>query len=354
MFAPFVCAVVGLFATVAAAQPSDDAVERLLAKMDAPTLAEREDAERELFSQRSVTLEQIEELARRDDLSPEQTFRLRKAARSLFTRRPMAGMGVQFQGFSPEGVIIGQTIPGFPAHEVLEPLDTIVTCNGQRMRTQDDLRWAILSRDPGDPLTLEIVRSGATRTIEVRLGAFDDLPNAQRPTPLDVANAFTMRWARSVDTPAQRSMPIGAVLTVERWAQIEAGQSEEERSPQWPLTRDSASRLVSFGGRPRSALAIRQALADFTIPAEVGGASRGEVSTIAAIVDQMRSLSRQRIVVDQRARTLETHADMVADPARRDQLLALRNAALQESIDIERELASLREALRIIRETGGE
>lgn len=353
MTGPLLCSAIGLLVAVTSAQPSSDSVEQLLAKLDSPSLVDREDAERALFSQPSMTLEQIEALARRDGLSPEQALRLRQAARGLFTRRPMAGMGVQFQGFGPEGVTIGQTIPGFPADDVLEPLDTIVTCNGQRMRTQDDLRWAILSRSPGDPLALEIVRNGSPLAVEVRLGSFDDLPNAQRPTPLDVSNAFAIRWARSVQNPVDAAMPIGASVTVERWAQIEAGDTADERRAPWPLTRDAASRMVSFGGLPRSALAMRQALADYTVPAESGG-SRGEVSTIAAIVDQMRSLSRQRIVADQRARTLEIHADMVADPAGRERLLAQRKSALQESAMIERELATLREALRVIRENGGE
>lgn len=338
----------------ASAQPSGGTLEQLLTQMDGARLAEREAAERSLAAIPGLSLAQIETLARGEGLSPEQVFRLRQAGRRLFELKPMAGMGVQFEGFSNAGVIIGQTIEGFHAHEVLEPFDTIVICNNERMRTQDDLRWSILSRDPGETLTLEIRRGVQTLHVDVRLGGFDELPNAQRPTRSDYANAFAARWKRAVDDPIERMAPIGGETTVEEWARIEAGEMGEEGRPQWPLTRDAAPRMVAFGGRPRSALSIRQALADFSGPMISGDPAREEVSAVAEIVDQMRALSRQRIVVDQRAQTLERHADMVADPARQEQLVEMRNAALQEIINLDAELAALREALRVIREQGRE
>jgi hypothetical protein len=336
----------------AAAQPSDATLHQLLVKMDGAGLAEREEAERAFASVPGVTLEHLERLARGGELSPEQEFRLRQAARRIFELKPMAGMGVQFQGFSDSGVVIGQTIEGFPAHDVLRPGDMVVGCNGRRMRTQDELRWTILSCDPDEVLSLEIERGGQPVEVEVRLGSFDDLPNAQLPTPLDLSNAFGLRWGRAVQSPLEKLVPIGAGVSVDDWARVEAGESAEGRPPQWPLTRDSAARMVAFGGRPRSALSIRQALADFSGPMDAGDPLRERVTTIADIVDQIRALSRQRIVVDQRAQTLERHADMVVDPARKQQLVDMRAATLQEIVNIDAQLSALREALRIIREDG--
>lgn len=344
--------VVGLFTAVAAAQPSTENIEAWLQKLDSPTLAEREAAELELFGRQAVTIEQIEALARRDDLSPEQEFRLRKAARGRFIRKPLAGMGVAFSAGSSEGVPIGETIPGFHAQEVLKPLDIITVCDGRRMRVQEDLQASILSANPGDVLELEVLRDGERLTLEVRLGSFDDLRNAQRPSAAVLARAFDLHWEQTVENLSRATTPIGAGISVEEWARVEAGEADENRGPLWPMARDSASRLIAFGGRPRSGLAIRQALADYTTPDTAAPFRGSEVFEVASIIDRMRSLSRQLIVLDQRAQTLETHADMVADPARREQLLNQRQAALTEAIDIERQLADLREALRVLRDNG--
>jgi PDZ domain-containing protein len=336
------------------AQPGFETLDALLEAMNSERLAERESAEREIAALPGITLGQVERLARSDGLTPEQVYRLRQVGRRLFDMRPLAGMGVQFQGFSDDGVVIANTIEGFPARDVLEPLDSIQVLNGRRMRTQDDLRWAILSRDPGDLLALVVKRGDKTLEVEVRLGRFDDLPNAQRPNKVDLAYAFGERWSRGVGEPLVEMDSIGGDITVERWARVEAGAADDDRAAIWPLTRESASRILAFGGLPRSGLAIRQALADFSGPVVSRDRSRARVSTIAQLVDQMRSLNRQRIVVDQRAQTLERHADMVTDEARREQLKGMRNTALQEIIVIDAQLAALREGLRQIREDGRE
>ncbi len=348
---------VGLVSTIAlagAAVSVPDSIEEALSMMDSDLLADREAGERAMANAPGVTLADIEQLAQSLDRSPEQRHRLRQVARRLFDSRLLAGMGVQFQGFSDEGVIIGDTIEGFPARDVLLPLDMIQACNGEPMRTQDDLRWAILSRDPGDVIRLTVKRRSGIVELDVALGSFADLPNAIRPTSVDLAFAFAVRWQRVVGVPQSHTRPLGGDMTVEEWARVEAGQITESTGPLWPMTRESASRMVAFGGRPRSALAARQALADFSEPYIQGGAEGARMTTIAEIVDQMRSLNRQRIVVDQRAQTLERHADMVVDPARQEQLINMRNAALQEIIVLDSQLATLRESLRQIRETGGD
>ncbi len=344
-----------LSAVVAYAQPGSEAIESLLEAMNSDKLSVRETAERELAALPGITLGQIERIARSDGLTPEQAYRLRQVGRRLFDLRPLAGMGVQFQeGPSDEGVVITNTIVGFPARDVLEPLDVIQALNGQPMRTQNDLRWAILSRDPGDVLSLVVKRGDKILEVEVRLGRFGDLPNAQRLDKAAMAYAFGERWSRGVGEPLVDMTSIGSGITIEQWAQVEAGAADDDLAAMWPLTREAASRILAFGGLPRSGLAIRQALADFSAPLVAGDRSRERVSTIAQLVDQMRSLNRQRIVVDQRAQTLERHADMVTDEARREQLKEMRNTALQEIISIDAQLAALREGLRAIREDGRE
>ncbi|GAB4383857.1 MAG: hypothetical protein Kow0022_04760 [Phycisphaerales bacterium] len=340
-------------AHVAAAQnaASDALVRELLAKLDSPVLAEREQAGQTLSNLPHFSLEDLETLVAQSELSPEQRLRLRQVGRRLFDSRPLAGMGVQFGGSGAEGVIIQDTIPGFHAAELLKPLDTIRSVNGQRMTTQEDLRWLILSHDPGDVLEVEILRDGRLETLSVRLGVFDDLPNAQRPSPVDLARAFALRWEH-LPAPPGRTATIAAGLTIERWASVEAENADAQPDQAWPLTRESGARMISFGGQARTFLNVHQAFAQQVwMPDEFVG-SREFGTTIAQVIDRIRTLSRQRAVIDQRARTLEQHAATTANPDQRAQFQAMREQALQELIQVDAELALMREALRQLREGG--
>lgn len=348
--------VVACFAITAGAAAQDSApgslVRELLTRLDSPTLSEREEAKQSLSSLPHFALGDLEKLAASSELSPEQRLRLRQVGRRLFDSRPLAGMGVQFGGSGVEGVVIQDTIAGFQAAEVLKPLDTIRSVDGQRLMTQEDLRWLILSREPGDILKLEVLRDGKLETPEIKLGVFDDLPNAQRPSPVDLARAFALRWERRVDNATDPQMPIGAEISIERWASVEARGAQARPNDAWPLTRESGSRMIGFGGQARTFLNVHQAFAQQTwMPDEFVG-SREYGATIAEVIDRIRTLSRQRAVIDQRARTLEQHADATANPDQRDQFQSMRKEALQELIRVDAEIALMREALRQLREDG--
>jgi S1-C subfamily serine protease len=84
-------------------------------------------------------------------------------------------------------VIVAQVVKGSPADKAgLEPAnrqvtvngvsalvggDVIVSVDGKPISSSPDLADAVAMKKPGDVLTLEVVRHGATRTVEVTLGA---------------------------------------------------------------------------------------------------------------------------------------------------------------------------------------
>jgi S1-C subfamily serine protease len=91
-----------------------------------------------------------------------------------------------------EGVLIAAVRPGSPADEAgLQGGDTQVVVNGQTfvlggdvitkadgepITDPDQLREIVLSKDPGDTITLEINRDGEVQTVTVELGSQPDTP----------------------------------------------------------------------------------------------------------------------------------------------------------------------------------
>jgi serine protease DegQ len=74
------------------------------------------------------------------------------------------GLGVD------EGVSVDEVPPGTPAAEAgVKPGDVIVSLNGKPIRTQEDLIGELNRHQPGDEVTLGIVRDGKRRQLDVTL-----------------------------------------------------------------------------------------------------------------------------------------------------------------------------------------
>ncbi|MCL4222367.1 MAG: PDZ domain-containing protein [Phycisphaerales bacterium] len=335
-------------ASVGSAAPLD--VKAELARLDSPVLAERDAAEVALANSSDFQLQDLEALARRVDLSPEQRLRLRQVGRQLFKSRALPGLGVQFGGFGTDGVIIQETIPGFPAAGVFQPFDVIRALNGQPVTTQDDLRWLILSQDVDDTLEIEYARNGLIAVVQCRLGKFSDLPNAVRPSDVDMARAFALRWERRVGPSTSGELIIGSDISVDQWAQAAGARAGGARP--WPLPRESGSRIVGFGGQPRTSLVSHQAFVEPALLLDETFGSREINSTVADVVERIRTLTRQRALLDERAQTLERHADTAGNPDQRDQFRSMRDGTLREIIEVDVQLEAMREVLRQLRETG--
>jgi PDZ domain-containing protein len=76
------------------------------------------------------------------------------------------------------GAEVALVLADSPAREELQPGDVIVGARGEPVRSPEDLRDVMESHSPGDPVELEVRRSGQVRTIEV--GTRADPDDAER------------------------------------------------------------------------------------------------------------------------------------------------------------------------------
>lgn len=190
------------FATspAAAPQPLDvSAIEPLLAKLDDPSLTERERATDAIRNAPGLTLRDVEGLARREALTPEQRVRLSQVGQAVFMREPRAAMGVQFAGTMDEAdgqVQINAPTQGFDSARVLRAMDIIRTIDGIRIHNNAEARAAIISHDPGDTVQLDIIRNGQPGTVRIRLGNYADLRNSYGLQRDALESGWRLRSAR--------------------------------------------------------------------------------------------------------------------------------------------------------------
>ncbi|MEX0816902.1 MAG: PDZ domain-containing protein [Gaiellales bacterium] len=79
---------------------------------------------------------------------------------------------------TPIGAEVALVLPASPAEGKLQPGDVIVGALGERVRSPADLRDVMEGHPPGDPVELEVRRTGRVRTIEV--GTRADPEDAER------------------------------------------------------------------------------------------------------------------------------------------------------------------------------
>ena len=97
-------------------------------------------------------------------------------------------LGIQITGFSEDmaktfkmkearGALVAQVTPGSPAEKAgLQVEDVVVSADGHQVQDNGDLSRYIASKAPGATVKLDIVRSGAPKTVSVTLGTFPDDP----------------------------------------------------------------------------------------------------------------------------------------------------------------------------------
>ena len=194
----------------------------LLASLDAPQLAERESATAAL-AERSQELSEALTPELIAGLTPEQRLRVESILRGRFMATNRAGLGVSFRPIVDNGVAAGvrveTVVEGFPAARFLRPGDLIVEVEDEPiaglpgMLSDTALRYAILSLDPGEALTLTLRRDDETLKVTTPTGSFANLQNAQPPNARLLDGAWRWRAARQglVD-PRTRELPRGDVL----------------------------------------------------------------------------------------------------------------------------------------------
>lgn len=187
---------------VAVAQPTTD-VSALVDQLDAATLEARERATQSL-SELELTFDALRRAGVDfETLKAEQRSRLDHILLEQFRRTPRAGLGVQFdQNFVQGGVRLAAVVDEFPASTVLQGGDVVARVEGIDLGAYvsregwQTLRHQILSFHPGESMDVMVRRAGRTMRVQVPLGSYVDLVNAQPLTESDYAAAWSVRRNR--------------------------------------------------------------------------------------------------------------------------------------------------------------
>jgi serine protease Do len=95
-------------------------------------------------------------------------------------------MKKQFNLDTGKGVVVSQVEPDSPAEKAgLKKYDVIVEINGQPVENWKDLRFKVADFQPGNLVTIKIIRDGKEMTIKARLDELEPQETARREESLD-------------------------------------------------------------------------------------------------------------------------------------------------------------------------
>ena len=77
-------------------------------------------------------------------------------------------------GANPTGAFVSELKDGTPAAGKLMPDDVIVSINGKKVETQQDVRLKVSTTAPGTAIKLGVLRDGKQREVEITLGTLPD------------------------------------------------------------------------------------------------------------------------------------------------------------------------------------
>jgi hypothetical protein len=205
-------------------------LERFIPKLDSDDYAQREKASELIGNDEGVSLTLIEkrlaDAAR--PLTPEQTLRLSEAGLKHFAGSQRGAMGVSFalSDNAVDGVKVGGAVDGFDSKRVLRPGDVIREMDGVPLALNDQMRSRnliialIVSHDPGDEVTLDLLRGGEPVIVRLRLGNYRDLRNANELDTSRLRTAWELRCRRATGVAQPEPEAAEAGLSPERWNQI--------------------------------------------------------------------------------------------------------------------------------------
>lgn len=307
-------------------------VDQWVKDLDSAELAERDYAQLRLGDGRACSLGLIQSRFLDAGLTEEQRLRLHSAGFRLFTGSVRGAMGVQFDTTTPQGVVIGRTIEGFDSRVTLRPGDVIRTIDGRPAVDQDHVRALIISHDPGDEVTVGLLRNGEPLTVVLRMGRFDQLRDRNvGPDEQAMQQAWRVRLARLArESAARLPAPIDAV-------DVEAEQEDFDLAmalarARGPIAQDDdggygIASLVA-GGEPRG-------LGAWGAPGYIvfrGGGMPGQADPVGELLRELNAT--QRTIIEIQDQLLEMRA-VVEDPntpAARRQELGLRGQLMEAQL----------------------
>jgi hypothetical protein len=244
----------------AQAAPAQPDLPALTASLDSEDLPTRLSAALELREREDISLRQIETVLRAGGLSAEQHRRLTAVAWERFRSEPRPAMGVQTNQTQQRGTVLDFITPGFPAAQVLKPGDRIESVDGVRLDEFGMLRRVILSRDPGDEMTLVVFRDGAALNLKVKLGRYADLRNSTLDEP-SLLMAFRQFRAKDYYQYNPDEPPIENGLPPEDWsfAELAVQQGDPAYADYGEADGSQSGMPVVAGGEPRAGIVMTPA-----------------------------------------------------------------------------------------------
>ncbi len=126
------------------------------------------------------------------DLAKKVVAQLKEKGRVVRGRLGIRGTDIteamkkRFNLNTTRGVIISQVEPDSPADKAgLKKYDVIVEINGQPVENWKDLRFKVADFQPGNVVTLKIIRDGKEMTVKARLDELQPEEPAQKPETMD-------------------------------------------------------------------------------------------------------------------------------------------------------------------------
>lgn len=172
------------------AQSGELSVSHRLDQLNSPDYAIRRAATQTLMQSTDLTDTQLDELYQQAH-SPEQKHRIEQIALHLCLKQWMAklkhsksqagSIGIRLHAIKPgtyphwdkAGIVIDSTLPGFPAHELLQSGDLIIAINNMELAanpTKLDLTQVfttlVQQQHPGNVITLKIIRQGQQQQVQ--------------------------------------------------------------------------------------------------------------------------------------------------------------------------------------------
>jgi len=234
------CLLVLTCAGFAIASIEPDVDESLVDGLDRSRWSERETASEEIAGFEADRLAAVEAALRTTDLTIEQRQRLMNIGREEFGQGPRAAMGISWNegNLANTSVIIGAAVPGFDCARVLMPGDRILRISGHPILGRDAARSAIISHNPGEKATVEVLRRGEIESFEVLMGSFDDLETGrqQRPDLRILDLAWRIRVERNVGPRPADDIRTG--LETYDWVGLETAQDLVMTETQERLARE--------------------------------------------------------------------------------------------------------------------
>ncbi len=224
----------------ASAIASEPSLDRLITQLNDDSFNKRQQATEALYAPgSSFKLKQIEAELARADLTPEQRVRLCQAGEQLFFREPRGALGVSWDNLngprSGRGAFIGGCIENFDSMRVLKPGDAIVAIGStkfeeNRYDLMNSISAEILSHDPGDEVTISVIRDGHRVNVTCKIGNYSDLPRMQMgvgrrgPDSSTLSEAWSRRLERlaALGTQGQASSVLRPPLLPAGWTQARA------------------------------------------------------------------------------------------------------------------------------------